>query len=194
METKFAIVNSIRSDEIRSFRERHKLSRRELAFLAGVSIKTIENWETTNKDITGPIVLLLTILDNRSELIDRYRLPEQELPIRMYYMSGFLINTVVDVDLIHRKIQYKNYTDNLLLRAFGSKEEADYYDYEKFLESRCFPRTRDKMKIQLEMLGLKSYDPLAIVRKTKGRLFEDDSYIEMEQNYDSEFKKTSRLP
>lgn len=65
----------------------------------------------------------------------------------------------------------------MLARAFGVKLTPTFADYEKFLESRCFPRTRDKMKLLLEELDLNSYDPLAIIEKTKGRMAEDAMWI-----------------
>lgn len=181
MNKEFALVNNLKKEDIRNFRKKNKLSRLELAFLASVSKKTIENWETTDKEITGPIVMLLTVLNERPELIERYRLPNKEYPLRMYYMSDYSISTLIDVDLVHRKIKIKNFTDNLIQRAFGSKEEVSYEDFEKFLESRCFPPTRDKMKIELDKLGIKAYDPMSIILKTQGRMADDNYYIMMER-------------
>ena len=51
----------------------------------------------------------------------------------------------------------------------------------EFIESRCFPRTRDKMKLQLRELGLPFYDPLMIIGKTQGRMAEDEQWMEVEQ-------------
>ena len=58
--------------------------------------------------------------------------------------------------------------------------EESTREYEDFLESRCFPKSRDKIKIELEALDLKNYDPLLIIRKTKGKMAEDGCYIEFE--------------
>ena len=66
-------------------------------------------------------------------------------------------------------------------RAFGVREYPTYEDYEEFLESRCFPRTRDKMKRELKRLDLPFYDPLMIIEKTEGRMAEDDFWIKMEK-------------
>lgn len=49
--------------------------------------------------------------------------------------------------------------------------------YVDFLESRCFPKTRDKMKWILRELELPCYDPLLIIEKTKGRMAEDHQWI-----------------
>ena len=61
-----------------------------------------------------------------------------------------------------------------LVPGVWENEHPTYEEYEEFLESRCFPRTRDKMKILLEELNLPFYDPLMIIQKTKGEMAEDD--------------------
>ena len=68
-----------------------------------------------------------------------------------------------------------------MFRAFGVNETPSFEDYEEFIESRCFPRTRDKMKIMLEGLGIPFYDPILIVEKTGGRMAEDDFWIKIER-------------
>ena len=180
MNDNYALTDSINSDDIRKFRRINNLSRKELSSFLDVSVKTIEKWENSDNDINGPIVFLINILFDNPELIDKYRLPEKKYPIRLFYMSSNKINTVIDVDILKRKVSFKNYTDNLLLRAFGNKESVSYEDFEDFLESRCFPKSRDKLKIELEHYDVKSYDPLSIIRKTKGKLVEDDCYILIE--------------
>ena len=67
--------------------------------------------------------------------------------------------TIIDVDERSRKVKLHNYAENLFYRAFGCVEKPTYEQYEKFLESRCFPRTRDKMKLMLEHFDLPFYDP-----------------------------------
>ena len=68
-----------------------------------------------------------------------------------------------------------------MYRAFGRNEKPDYRDYEEFLESRCFPRTRDQMKLMLRELNLPFYDPFLIIQKTEGKMAEDDFRIEIER-------------
>lgn len=177
----YALSESLSKEDIRRFRKTNSLSRKELSILLGVSVRTIEKWETSEEGVSGPLVFLLTLLNSRPELIDKYRLPEKRYPLRLYYMSGNMISTVIDVDMMNRKVSFKNYTDKLILRAFGNREEVTYEEYEEFLESRCFPKTRDKLKIELEVLGLRSYDPFSIIRKTQGRMAEDDCYLLIEE-------------
>lgn len=42
-----------------------------------------------------------------------------------------------------------------------------------YFESRCFPKTRRNVTELLETLGLSSYSPLSIVKKTHGVIFDD---------------------
>lgn len=65
--------------------------------------------------------------------------------------------------------------------AFGANNSPSYEDYEEFLKSRCFPETRDKIKIQLEALNIPFYDPMMIIEKTEGRMAEDDFWIYIER-------------
>ena len=63
------------------------------------------------------------------------------------------------VNEMEQKVHIINYTDNLMFRAFGKVENPDYKMYEEFLESRCFPANRDKVKLILKDLDLPFYDP-----------------------------------
>lgn len=65
----------------------------------------------------------------------------------------------------------------MIHRAFGIKAKPTWEDFEEFLESRCFPRTRDGLRMILDDIGLDFYDPLAIVEKTKGRMAEDFQWM-----------------
>lgn len=80
-----------------------------------------------------------------------------------------------------RKVKVKNYTDKIMFRAFGVVETPDYDQYLEFLESRCFPSIRDKMKLILKDLDLPFYDPMMIIEKTEGRMAEDDFWIRIER-------------
>lgn len=80
-----------------------------------------------------------------------------------------------------RKVKAKNYTDKIMFRAFGVVETPDYDQYLEFLESRCFPSSRDKMKLILKDLDLPFYDPMMIIEKTEGRMADDDFWIRIER-------------
>ena len=71
---------------------------------------------------------------------------------------------------------YLDFPGNILI----SKTPDNHYNPD-FLESRCFPESRDKMKLILKDLGLPFYDPIMIIEKTKGRMAEDDFWIRIER-------------
>ena len=56
------------------------------------------------------------------------------------------------------------YTRDYVLRAFGREEHPTFEEYEAFLESRCFPKSRDKMKLILKDLDLPFYDSVVFYR------------------------------
>ena len=92
-----------------------------------------------------------------------------------------MLCTVIDVNEIEQRVYIRNYTDNLLYRAFGKNEHPSFSDYEEFLESRCFPKSRDKMKLVLKEYDIPFYDPFLIVEKTGGRMEEDEFHIVIER-------------
>lgn len=87
----------------------------------------------------------------------------------------------IDVNEIEREVNIMNYTDNVMFRAFGVEEYPDFEMYKEFLKSRCFPESRDKMKLVLKDLDLPFYDPIMIIEKTEGRMAEDDFCIRIER-------------
>ncbi len=96
-------------------------------------------------------------------------------------MMENIICTIIDVDDLERRIKIINYTNNVMKRAFGVVSNPTYEDYEEFLKSRCFPETRDKLKLVLENLGLPFYDPYLIIQKTEERTAEDNFWIKIEE-------------
>ena len=105
--------------------------------------------------------------------------PDPGYTFRMTYMCRDSICTIIDVNFLDRQIKIKNYTSDLLLRAFGVIEQPDWGDFEYFLADRCFPSSRGNAKSLLKALGLTDYDPLQIVEKTEGRMAEDDMWIKI---------------
>ena len=179
MNNKYAVKKNITGKDIKKFRKNNHLSKIELSNLLNVSPRTIEGWESKDSIISGPIVLLLRILEENPEFINDLVIPKMMYGLRLYYMGNGSINTVIDVDMLNRKVNFKNYTNKIIARAFGNREKVTYKEYEEFLESRCMPKTRDKLKIELQKLDISYYDPLLIIEKTKGRMADDEYYIEI---------------
>lgn len=99
------------------------------------------------------------------------------LTMRMIYMDDETECTVIDIDFKNQQIFIRNKTRDILHRAFGVVEEPSWEDFEYFLESRCFPMSRDQLKLVLRDVGVSSYDPLQIIEKTQGRMAEDHQWI-----------------
>ncbi|MCM1467415.1 MAG: helix-turn-helix domain-containing protein [Alistipes sp.] len=97
--------------------------------------------------------------------------------MRLEYMNKDRVCTVILVDFFHQKILIHNESDFLLERAFGMNSRPTWQDFNLFLEERCFPRSRFGIKMILSDLGLDSYDPIAIIEKTNGRMAEDNQWI-----------------
>lgn len=85
--------------------------------------------------------------------------------------------TLIDVSNAIQRIKIINFTDDRISRAFGIRTEPTWEDYEAFLESRCMPRTRYGIKEELENMGLDFYDPVLIIEKTAGRVYEDSQWL-----------------
>ena len=100
-----------------------------------------------------------------------------EYTMRMDYMYKEDICSVILVNYREQKIAVINETDDLIHRAFGVRVRPGWKEFEEFLESRCFPRTRDRIRMVLEDIGLDFYDPLSIIEKTEGRMAEDGQWI-----------------
>lgn len=94
------------------------------------------------------------------------------------YMDRKKPATLIDVYPAINRIKIWNFTDDLISRAFGSRENPSWEDYEQFLEERCMPRTRYGIKRELRNMGLDSYDPFQIVEITKGRVYGDGQWLD----------------
>lgn len=179
-EKQFIIPAYTTAQEVKDIRKSLGLTQKEFANLLGCSKPTIVRLETSEEHITGPIVLALYALDQTS-LREQVILPEMKYRLRLTYMYKQKICTIMDVDEINEKVEIINYNTNIFFQAFGVNKVPTYQDFLEFLESRCFPRTRDKLKIELERLNLPFYDPMMIVEKTNGRMAEDDFWLKVER-------------
>ncbi|MBR1508142.1 MAG: helix-turn-helix domain-containing protein [Eubacterium sp.] len=181
LKNQYAIRESLSAEDIKVLRERMGLSQNEFSRFLSVSKRTVERWETSKKPITGAIVTLFEILQREPELEKNFRLPGKKLKLRLIYMYDSMVCTIIDVDELERVVEIRNYTKNPLMRAFGVNTEPTFEDYEEFLESRCFPKTRDKLKLELKRLDVPFYDPILIIEKTEGRMAEDRFWIRIER-------------
>ena len=177
---RYAVAGETTGAEIREARHYFGMTQKEFAAFLGCSKRAVEVWEAKTGPIKGPVVTLLDILWRRPSLLTRLEVPEKKLKRRLWYMYRDKACTLIDVDDLSREVEITNYTDDLLYCAFGVKQHPEYDDYLAFLESRCFPSTRDKLKLELKERGLPFYDPMMIIEKTQGRMAEDDFWLKLE--------------
>lgn len=176
--------NYLTGNDIKNLREKLGVTQKDFAKAIGSSKPTVERWEM-NRDgkITGPVVALVTMLQDNTSLFDKYlTVTPKSLPKRMWYMHKNSRCTLIDVDDSKRIIQIKNYKSSPMFRAFGVNEHPSYEDYLAFLEERCVPKNRDKIKIYLDSIGVPFYDPYLIIQKSKGRMAEDNFWIDIEES------------
>lgn len=99
------------------------------------------------------------------------------LQLRFYH--GDSLCTTILADKTTEKVIIENHTDNPLYTAFGVNDNPGWQDYQNFLEERCIPKSRAGLQEYLNAIGVDEYNPLEIVRKTKGRMAEDQSWLEV---------------
>ena len=104
---------------------------------------------------------------------------DQYVTMRMRFMHVNTLCTIIDIDFMHRQIYITNLTNDNIHRAFGVVKNPTWEDFEFFIESRCVPKSRSNIKSVLRDLGVSSYDPLQIIEKTKGRMAEDNQWIDI---------------
>jgi hypothetical protein len=97
----------------------------------------------------------------------------------LHFYDGDTLCTKICADKTAKLVSVENETDNIMSTAFGVNQSPTWRDLEVFLEERCIPRSRDGLGHYLDALGLDSYDALAIIRKTQGRMAEDACHIEI---------------
>lgn len=181
MGREYITSKSISPKGFKELRQSLSMTQKEMAEFLRVSKPTVERWEMGDKDITGPVALLNQIIMMHPELAEELELPRKELPLRIYYYYKDTVCTVIDVDEMKQIVRIRNYAKNIMFRAFGVNESPSFKEYEEFMESRCFPRERDKMKIMLEALDIPFYDPILIIEKTQGRMAEDEFWLKIER-------------
>lgn len=97
-----------------------------------------------------------------------------------FYDDDRLCSTIL-ADFTDQTLRVKNESVSLIKTAFGKNEVPTWEDLRCFLEERCVPHARSGLREYLDAIGVLEYDPLEIIRKTKGRMAEDAQWIEIEE-------------
>lgn len=99
--------------------------------------------------------------------------------LQLQFFHGDSLCTTILADETAEKVLIENHTSDPLYTAFGVNENPDWQDYQSFLEERCIPKSRAGLHKYLNAIGVDEYNPLEIIRKTKGRMAEDRSWLEV---------------
>lgn len=78
------------------------------------------------------------------------------------------------------EVLIKNYTSEAIHLPLGKRDSVPWENFYKYLTNRCFPEERRNKKELLKILGVPEYDPFAIIKKTQGRMAEDDTWLIIE--------------
>lgn len=108
--------------------------------------------------------------------------------VLLYFMNEEELCTKIYADFTNRRVRIENVTDDVWHQAFGVRQHPTWEDFQQFLEDRCFPRTRDKMKLILDNIGVQCYDPWQIILKTQGRMAEDNQWLRIVEENDDKVK------
>ena len=115
-----------------------------------------------------------------SEFIEDKKLLCHEL-IKLKVFDGSCLCSVICADLTDKTVKHEDYTDNKIKTPFGNNKNPDFSDFESFLEERCIPKSRAGIREYLDVWNIESYEPLEIIKKTKGVMAEDQIHLELEE-------------
>ena len=95
------------------------------------------------------------------------------------FYDGQRLCTTIRADFTARTVSVENHVAAPVKTAFGNNPHPTWADFQAFLEERCIPRQRAGLREYLEAIGVEEYDPLQIIQKTKGRMAEDQQWLEI---------------
>ena len=98
---------------------------------------------------------------------------------KLKFWNSKTLCTTIAVDFTDHTLCVENHTRQLVKTAFGKNRLPAWEDLMAFLEERCVPRQREGIREYLDALGLDEYEPWEIVKRTQGRMAEDQQWIEV---------------
>jgi len=87
---------------------------------------------------------------------------------------------IIFADFIDKTFVFENFISEAIKLPFGNNNTPVWEDFEDFLLERCIPKQRSGIREYLETMGFSEYNTIDIIRKTHGRMAEDNQWIEME--------------
>ena len=99
---------------------------------------------------------------------------------RLAFYDAGLLSTTIYADFSDETLAAENHIENPVKTAFGNNLSPSWADFQAFLAERCIPAQRAGLREYLTAIGLDEYVPMEIIKKTQGRMAEDDQWLEME--------------
>lgn len=100
--------------------------------------------------------------------------------MKLEFYDGEILCTRIVADFTDKTLSVQNTTERIVKTAFGKNEVPTWEDFQNFLEERCVPQSRSGIREYLETIGVESYKPLEIIKKTNGRMAEDNQWLKWE--------------
>ena len=104
---------------------------------------------------------------------------KQNKLLQLKFYHGDTLCTTILANETDKSVLIENHTNNPLYTAFGVQDDPDWQDYCDFLEERCIPKSRAGLHEYLTAIGVAEYSPIEIIRKTQGRMAEDQAWLEV---------------
>ena len=101
--------------------------------------------------------------------------------LKLEFYDGEVLCSQIVADFTDETLSVENATEHIVKTAFGKNEVPTWEDFQNFLEERCVPRSRSGIREYLETIGVERYEPLEIIKKTSGRMAEDNQWIQWEE-------------
>lgn len=101
--------------------------------------------------------------------------------VKLSYYNDVDLCTVIVADYTAETVKFENFTDSLINTAFGLKTNISWQDYNDFLKDRCIPESREGLKYYLNSIKVDEFNPLEIIKKTKGKMAEDNQWLDVEE-------------
>lgn len=124
--------------------------------------------------------ITITCSPNFDQFLDRACDLGHDLVLLYYYKNDTLCSRII-ADYTNQSVFVENLVSHYLFTAFGNNISPSWADYLSFLDSRCIPASRDGIREYLDFLGIGEYDALEIIRETKGRMAEDQHWLEIQE-------------
>ncbi len=99
---------------------------------------------------------------------------------RISFLDREILCTVIYADFTDNTIKIENHTENVLKTAFGNNFNPLWTDFEDFLRERCISKDRSGIREYLEAIGMDEYNPFEIIKRTEGRMAEDNQWVRVE--------------